>query len=88
VNDSPRSQSNRPEAHEILRESQAESDRNFWTGRRSLTFVQWAGISVMYFAMAVLAFSTGYLAFMAVVAGLFSFILVGNYLYRRKHPPS
>ncbi len=77
-----------PEGHELLRESRAESDRTFWAGLRKLTFLQWAGIFLMYFAMAVLAFSTGYLTFIAVVASLFSFILVGNYLYHRKHPPS
>ena len=76
------------DGHELLEHSGVESDRKFWSGERSLSTVQWIGITLMLVGVvAVIAmsvwFERNFLVVFVVIGGLALFVLLGNLHSRR-----
>jgi hypothetical protein len=73
-----------PDGQQILIKSGTDSDRKFWSGERSVSVVQWLGVLLLYFAMAVLAIASNYRVSILVLGGFILFVLLGNRLARRR----
>ena len=69
---------------DLIRESEADSDRNFWTGQRRLSLMQWVGVILMFVAAAVIATSLGLRVFALVLGALIAFVVLGHFLAHRK----
>ena len=73
-----------PDGQQILLKSRIDSDRKFWSGERSVTVVQWLGVLLLYFAMAVVAITSNYRVSALVLGGLILLVLLGNLRARRR----
>jgi hypothetical protein len=70
-----------PDDQQILIKSGIDK---FWSGERSVSVVQWLGVLLLYFTMAVLAIASNYRVSILVLGGLILFVLLGNRLARRR----
>jgi|HubBroStandDraft_6_1064221.scaffolds.fasta_scaffold1503585_1 hypothetical protein len=73
-----------PDGQQILLKSRTDSDRKFWSGERPVSVVQWLGVLLLYFAMALLALTSNHRVSALVLGGLVLFVLLGNRWARRR----
>jgi hypothetical protein len=72
-----------PYGQQILLKSRIDRDRQFWSEERSVSVVQWRGVLLLYFAMAVVAITSNYRVSALVLGGLILLVLLGNLRARR-----